>query len=66
MKGKIFLYILNTILILWSIDSVNINQIIKKNRITQAKVFYFFICMILIYLLTNFEMDIFETFKIIG
>ncbi len=66
MKGKIFLYILNTILILWSIDSVNINQIFKKNRITQAKVFYFFICMILIYLLTNFEMDIFETFKIIG
>ena len=66
MKGKIFLYILNTILILWSIDSVNINQIFKKNRITKAKVFYFFICMILIYLLTNFEMDIFETFKIIG
>ena len=66
MKGKIFLYILNTILILWSIDSFNINQIFKKNRITQAKVFYFFICMILIYLLTNFEMDIFETFKIIG
>jgi len=66
MKGKIFLYILNTILVFWSVDSININHIFKKNHEVQAKVFYFFLVLCLIYLLTNFEMDVFESYKIIG
>ena len=63
MKGKIFLYILNTILILWSIDSVNINQIFKKNRPFQSTLFYFLLTISIIYLVTNFIMDVFTTFR---
>lgn len=30
MKGKFFIYILSTVLVIWSMDSVNINKIFKK------------------------------------
>ena len=63
MTGKFFLYIVSTILVIWSMDSVNINQIFKKNRIMQARVFYFLLGISLIYLVTNFFMDLFTCIK---
>ena len=65
MKGKIFLYIIVSIITIWSLDSVNINQIFKKNRGIQAATFYFFLALSLIYLVTNFIMDIFTSIKMI-
>jgi uncharacterized membrane protein YwzB len=41
MKGKFFVYIIVSILTIWAIDSVNINQIFKKNRPFQSTLFYF-------------------------
>ncbi len=64
MSGKFFLYILVTIVVIWTMDSVNINQIFKKNKILQARVFYFFLAISLIYLVTNFIMDLFTSCKI--
>ena len=32
MSGKFFLYVAVTIIVVWAMDSVNINQIFKKNR----------------------------------
>lgn len=64
MNGKFFLYILVTIAVIWSLDAVNINQIFKKNRIIQARVFYFFLAISIIYLVTNFIMDLFTSGKI--
>lgn len=64
MIGKFFLYILVTIAVIWSMDSININQIFKKNRVIQARVFYFFLSISLIYLVTNFIMDLFTSGKI--
>lgn len=64
MSGKFFLYILVTILVIWSLDSVNINLIFKKNKIPQARLFYFFLALSLIYLVTNFIMDLFTSIKI--
>lgn len=64
MTGKFFLYILVTIAVIWSMDSININQIFKKNRVIQARVFYFFLSVSLIYLVTNFIMDLFTFGKI--
>lgn len=61
MSVKYFLYILVTILVIWSLDSININAIFKKNRIKQSKMFYFFLAISLIYLVTNFLWDIYET-----
>ena len=64
MNGKFFLYILVTIAVIWSLDAVNINQIFKKNRIIQARVFYFFLAISFIFLVTNFIMDLFTSGKI--
>ncbi len=63
MVGKFFLYIIVTILVIWSMEAVNINQIFKKNRIYQARLFYFFLGISMIYLVTNFLMDLFTSTK---
>ncbi len=63
MQGKFLVYIFSTILVIWSMESVNINQIFKKNRIYQARLFYFLLGISLIYLVTNFFMDLFTSLK---
>ena len=65
MTGKFFLYILVTLLVIWSLDSVNINQIFKKNKVTQARIFYFLLALSMIYLVTNFLYDIFSSVRIL-
>ena len=64
MTGKLVIYVFVTIIVIWAMDSVNINQIFKKNRVVQAKVFYFLLGISLIYLVTNFLMDLFTCSKI--
>ncbi|MBR2246198.1 MAG: DUF1146 family protein [Bacilli bacterium] len=64
MLGKFLLYILITLLVVWAMDSVNINKIFKKNKVIQAKVFYFLLGISMVYLITNFIMDLFEVSKI--
>ena len=65
MTGKFFLYVFVTISVIWALDSVNINQIFKKNRIIQARVFYFLLGLSMIYLVTNFLYDIFTSVRIV-
>lgn len=57
MSTKIYLYVLVTILVVISLDSLNINAIFKKNKIVQARMFYLFVALSLIYLVTNFIYD---------
>ena len=64
MKGKFFIYILSTVLVIWSMDSVNINKIFKKNKEPQDRLFYFLLGISLIYLVTNFFMDLFTSLKL--
>ena len=64
MKGKFFIYILSTVLVIWSMDSVNINKIFKKNKEPQARLLYFLLGISLIYLVTNFFMDLFTSLKL--
>lgn len=63
MSGKFFIYIAVTFLVIWAMESVNINKIFKKDRIMQARVFYFLLGISLIYLVTNFLMDLFTSIK---
>lgn len=63
--GKFFLYVVVTIIVIWAMDSVNINGIFKKNKIIQARVFYFLLGLSLIYLITNFLMDLFTSIKLL-
>lgn len=65
MSGKFFLYVLTTTLVIWAMDSVNINGIFKKNRIIQARVFYFLLGLSIIYLITNFIWDLFTTVNLL-
>lgn len=65
MSGKFFLYAVVTILVIWAMDSVNISGIFKKNKIIQARVFYFLLGISMIYLITSFIMDIFTSIKIL-
>ncbi len=63
MKIKFILYLIVGILVIWSMDALNINQIFKKNRVIQARLFYFFITISLIYLVTNFIYDLYFSLK---
>lgn len=61
MSVKYFLYLIVTIITIWSLDSININAIFKKNKVWQARIFYFFLALALIYLVTNFIYDLYES-----
>ncbi len=64
MKGKFLIYIISTILVVWSMESININGIFKKNKVFQARIFYFLLGISLVYLVTNFFMDLYTSIKI--
>ena len=64
MSAKLFLYLFSSIVVIFSIDSVNITGIFKKNRGFQAKIFYFILALCMIELLTNFLYNLFEATKI--
>ncbi len=65
MDAKLFLYVFSTIVVIYSIDSVNINLIFKKNKINQARIFYFILALCMIELLTSFLYNLFEVTKFI-
>ena len=54
---KFAVYILSAIIVIWSIDAVNINAIFKKNKVYQARVFYLVLVFVLTYLLGSFLYD---------
>lgn len=59
MKAKIFFYIISSFFVIWSMESVNINQIFKKNKEEKAKVFYFLLGLSMIQLITSFLFDLY-------
>ena len=59
MTPKLFLYIFITLIVVWTMDGLNINFIFKKNRVVQARVFYLLVTLSLSYLVTNFVYDFF-------
>ena len=65
MSLKSILYLLFIPFSIWLLDSLNINFIFKKNKITQAKIMYLIIAIIISYILVNFIYDMFLYSKII-
>lgn len=55
--SKLVLYILVMPFIIWAMDSININQIFKKNRYYQARIIYMALIFGLSYLVVNFLND---------
>ena len=55
---KLLIYLLSGIIVIWSMDAININSIFKKGKIIQARVFYIILALIIIYLFANLLYDI--------
>ena len=64
MTAKFLLYILVSIFVIKAMDGVNINPIFKKNRVIEARIIYFFLCISLTYLVTNFFYDLYINFAV--
>lgn len=54
---KFVIYIFCTIIVMWSMDAININSIFKQGEVIKARVCYFIIVLCLVYLLANFLYD---------
>ena len=65
MTGKIIVYIIVSVAVIWSLEALNINGIFKKNKVYQARIFYFFLGLSMIYLVTNFIWDLFTAIKML-
>lgn len=65
MSTKFFIYVLVTPIVIYAMDSININQIFKKNKVMQARVFYLLLAISLIYIITSFTYDFFISSQIL-
>lgn len=54
---KLLLYILVIPIVIFAMDSININGIFKKNKIYQARIFYILLVFSMSYLMCNFIYD---------
>ena len=64
MNYKIYLYVFFVLLSAFSLSAVNIEKIIKKNKIIETKILVMILSFISGYLLTNFIVDFLEFSKI--
>ena len=60
---KFVLYLLTIPLVIYAMDSVNMNSIFKKNKEYQARIFYILLVFGVSYLVTNFLYDLLYAFK---
>lgn len=59
MTIKTILYLIILPFSILALDSININNVLKKNRYYQARILYMFLAMALSYLVVNFFYDFF-------
>lgn len=60
---NLLLYSIVFVIVIWTMDGININQIFKKNRIYQARVFYIMLTLSMTYLVTNFMLEFLNCLK---
>ena len=54
---KLILYLVISVITMWTLDSVRINEIFKKNKVIQARIMYLFLTLSITYLVVNFIYD---------
>ncbi|MFA5602390.1 MAG: DUF1146 domain-containing protein [Bacilli bacterium] len=64
MNAKVILYIVVVPLVIWALNSLNINNVFKKNKTNEARILYIMIAISLSYLVVNFIYDFFEVSKL--
>lgn len=60
---NLLLYSIVLVIVIWTMDGININHIFKQNRIYQARVFYIMLIFSITYLVTNFLIDFLNCLK---
>ena len=60
---KLLLYVIVIPLVIFAMDSVNINNIFKKNKVYQARILYLLIIFAMSYLICNFIYDFIYSIK---
>ena len=60
---NLLLYSIVLVIVIWTMDGININHIFKKNRIYQARVFYIMLIFSITYLVSNFIIDFLNCLK---
>lgn len=51
------------IIVIWSMDGVNINNIFKKNHVYQARIFYILIVLSITYMSSRFIIEFLTSLK---
>jgi uncharacterized integral membrane protein (TIGR02327 family) len=64
MTIKTILYVIILPFSILALDSINIQNVFKKNRYYQARILYLFLSMALTYLVVNFFYDFFTSYNI--
>lgn len=59
MTAKFFVYLFTIIVVIYAMDALRINEIFKKNKVFQARLFYLLVALSMTYLVANFIMDFF-------
>ncbi len=62
---KALLYVIVLIITIWALDSININNLFKKNKYYASRVLYLIVSIALAYLVVNFLYDFFLYSKFI-
>jgi len=62
---KAIIYCAVVPLVIWALESININNIFKKNRYYQARLCYLILVIALSYLIVNFFFDFYNSIKFI-
>ena len=57
------IYLIIMIVVIWSMDGLNINGIFKKNQIYKAKVFYILMVLSITYMSSNFIIEFLNSLK---
>ncbi len=65
MNIKTILYLVTVPLIIWAVESINVQNLFKKNRKYQATLLYLIISISLSYLAVNFFYDFFLNSKFV-
>jgi len=60
MNIKILIYLFVLPFTIWSVSSINVEKIFKKNSLNQIRIFYLLISFSLSYLVTNFILDFYK------
>lgn len=65
MSVKTVLYIFTVPIVVWALESLNIDRFFKKNHVFQIRVFYLLLTLSFSYLCVNFFYDFFLSSKIV-